>query len=69
MSARFDLCSARLNAGLSARGLAAKTGVTPKTIALLERGERTHPATAKKVADYFQVKVTDLLDHDTKAAA
>jgi ribosome-binding protein aMBF1 (putative translation factor) len=64
----FDLTSARLNAGLSMRGLADAVDVAEQTIRRLEDGEGVHPANAKKVADYFGIKVTDLLPVEREAA-
>lgn len=57
----FSLTAARINAGLSQRQLAQKVPVGLETIRRLERGEGAHPENAKKVADYFGVKVTDLM--------
>jgi DNA-binding XRE family transcriptional regulator len=49
----------RLDAGLSPEQLAAETGVSNVTIRSAERsGKRPQPQTAKKLADYFGVKVT-----------
>lgn len=64
----FDLTVARLNAGYSIRGLAAVIDVAEHAIRRLEGGESVHPATAKKVADFFEVKVTDLMPLDREAA-
>jgi predicted transcriptional regulator len=63
----FDLQSARLNAGLSIRGLAEQVGVAEQTVRRLEDGEGAHPAKAKKVADYFGVQVTDLMPVEPRA--
>lgn len=57
----FDLTAARLNAGFSIRGLARDIGIGEQAIRRLENGEVVHPATAKKVADKFGVRVTDLM--------
>lgn len=56
----LDLEAERVNRGHSQRGLAAHIGISANTYRRLEGGERVHPAVAKKVADYFGVKVTDL---------
>lgn len=64
----FNLPAARLNAGYSIRGLAAEIGIAEHAIRRLEGGESVHPATAKKVADYFGIKVTDLMPLDREAA-
>lgn len=58
----FDLAKARVNRGHTPRSLAAEVGIDARTLHRLERGEAVHPSKAKKVADYFGVQVTDLLD-------
>jgi transcriptional regulator with XRE-family HTH domain len=69
----FDLRAARLNRGLSARQAALEIGVTQQALRRLEGGTSVHPASAKKVADFFGVQVTDLMpldpDSDRRAAA
>lgn len=60
----FDLTTARVNRGLSQRAAAKAIGVHPASIRSLERRETVHPATAKKVADFFDCKVTDLMPLD-----
>jgi DNA-binding XRE family transcriptional regulator len=57
----FNLSRERLNRGLSIRGAAKDIGVAEQSIRRLEDGLGVHPATAKKVADFFGVKVTDLM--------
>lgn len=57
----FDLTSARINAGYSIRGLARHLKVTEQTIRRLEQGLDVRPENAKPVADFFDVKVTDLM--------
>jgi transcriptional regulator with XRE-family HTH domain len=59
--ARFDVKEARLNQGMTQRELAVKCGVSLTVIQRLEGDGGAHPRTAKKVADYFEVQVTDLL--------
>lgn len=58
----FDLLTARLNAGLTQRALADQVGVSLSTVQRLEEGKGATPSNAKRVVDYFEVKVTDLLD-------
>lgn len=59
---RFDLRSARLNAGLSQRELAEEAGVPLVTIQNLEAARGgARPSNAKRLADYFGIKVTDLI--------
>jgi ribosome-binding protein aMBF1 (putative translation factor) len=58
----FDLKTARLNAGLSIRGLAREIDVPEQSIRRFEAGDSgLHPANAKRIADRFGVQVTDLL--------
>lgn len=57
----INLRADRLNKGHSIRSLARELGVTEQAIRRLEEGERVHPATAKRIADYFGVQVTDLM--------
>jgi ribosome-binding protein aMBF1 (putative translation factor) len=68
MSDSFDLQSARRNAGHSIRSLASELGLAPETVRRVEAGESVHPANAKKVADFFSVKVTDLAPAERTAA-
>jgi predicted transcriptional regulator len=64
MSVVFDLRTARVNAGFSVRGLARHVGVHDATIRRLEAGQQVRPASAKPVADFFRVRVTDLMPVD-----
>lgn len=64
----FDLRAERLNKGMSQRALAAECGVTLPTIQRLETGGTAYPANAKKVADFFDCKVTDLMPLERDAA-
>ena len=58
----FALPAARMNEGLSIRALSKEVGVHQHAIRRLENGEGgVLPATAKKIADRFDVKVTDIL--------
>lgn len=68
MTERFDLAAARLNKGLSQRALADECNVGVETIRRLELGHGAFPANAKKVADYFDVQVTDLMPVGEAAA-
>lgn len=56
-----ELKTARLNAGFSIKSLARELEIHEHAIRKLEdeRGG-VHPSTAKKIADFFGVKVTDL---------
>lgn len=67
----FSLPAARLNAGHTVRTLALELDMDYRTVARLEEGKPVHPAKAKKVADYFGIRVTDLMaaELDSKATA
>lgn len=60
-SISFSLREARLNRGMTLRQLAAEIGINQQTLRKLEDGESVYPSTALKVADYFDVRVTDLM--------
>lgn len=57
----FDLKTARLNAGFSIKGLARELDVNEHSIRSLEKGGNVRPDTAKKVADFFDVTVVELM--------
>lgn len=65
----FALREAYLNQGFSRRAFAREVRVPEQSIRRLENGLGITPAYAKRVADYFGIKVTDLLPLDTGAAA
>lgn len=56
----FDVKAERLNRGLTQRDLARECDVSLPTIQRLEGGATATPSNAKKVADFFGIKVTDL---------
>jgi transcriptional regulator with XRE-family HTH domain len=69
-----NLRAARLNRGLSVREAAKEIGVKPSTLRRAEHGDGVHPGTAKKIADYYGVRVTDIWplpdpDPDERVAA
>jgi transcriptional regulator with XRE-family HTH domain len=67
---RFDLAQARVNAGYSIRGFAREVGISEQTLRRLEQGLSVRPEGAKPVADFFEIRVTDLMPaDDSKAAA
>lgn len=66
---RFNLQKARINRGHTVRSLAVEVEIDARTLTRLEEGKPVHPAKALKVAKYFKVQVTDLMDVETKAAA
>ncbi len=58
--AKIKIC--RLRAGLSQAGLAQRAGISPNTVARLERGEhRPTLATIEALAHALSVTVSDLL--------
>jgi ribosome-binding protein aMBF1 (putative translation factor) len=65
---RFDLRTARLNQGLTIKGLAVELGLHHDTVRKIEDGESVHPASAKTVADHFGVTVVELLGSEDEAA-
>jgi transcriptional regulator with XRE-family HTH domain len=68
MNAR-DLRKARINAGFSVRSFARHLDVPEQTIRRLESGQGISLAYAKKVADYFEVTVLDLMPELIEGAA
>jgi ribosome-binding protein aMBF1 (putative translation factor) len=62
-----DLERERINRGHSIRSLARELELSEQIIRRLESGETVRPANAKKVADFFGVKVTDLMPLDGRA--
>lgn len=64
----FDLERARINKGHSIKGLARQVQVHEQTIRRIENGLPVRPESAKPVADYFGVKVTDLIPIEGDAA-
>lgn len=64
----FDLKPARLNRGHSVKSLARELDIHEHSLRKLENGGGVHPATAKRVADYFGVQVTDLMPIEREAA-
>jgi transcriptional regulator with XRE-family HTH domain len=55
-----ELTTARLNRGFSIRALAREIDVPEQAVRRVEADERITPANAKKIADFFGVRVTDL---------
>ena len=65
-----NLKAERLNRGLTTREVAEKVEVTSATIERIEAGTSSpRPGTAKKLADLYGHKVTDIWPVDEKAAA
>lgn len=64
------LRSARLDKGLTLRQAAMRIGLSWKTLQRAEVGlSQPHPGTAKKVADFYGLKVSDLWPVADRSAA
>jgi len=64
-----NLIAERLNRGLSLTQAAREIGVHRHTLKTLEAGTAVSPGEAKKIADFYEVKVTDLHPYREEAAA
>jgi transcriptional regulator with XRE-family HTH domain len=64
-----ELIGRRRNKGLSVREAAIEIGISRETLARAERGDGVHAGTAKQIADFYGVLVTDLWPVDDQAAA
>lgn len=69
MAAGPALRAARLNRGLTTREVAAMLKLSRGTVVRAERGDGVYPATAKKLADFYGFKVTDLWPVAERTAA
>lgn len=56
----MSLVAMRLNRGLSIRQAAERVGVARATLERAERGDGVHPGSAKLIADFYGVQVTDI---------
>ena len=63
-----SLIEMRLNRGLSVVRAAALIGVNKGTLQAAEDGNGIHPSNAKKIADFYGYKVTDLWPVEEPAA-
>lgn len=54
------LIAARKNEGLSQRAAAKRMGITADILQRAEQGSHPHLKTAKVIADFYGVKVTDI---------
>jgi transcriptional regulator with XRE-family HTH domain len=57
----FNLRAARINQGQSIKEAARQIGVSEGTLRRAERGEGMHPRTLKRIADYYEIRVTDFI--------
>jgi transcriptional regulator with XRE-family HTH domain len=62
-----EIKAERLNRGYSLRDLAQEIHVPEKSIRRLENGLGVNPSNAKKIADFYGVKVTDLMPVEAAA--
>jgi DNA-binding XRE family transcriptional regulator len=67
--AAVNLAELRFNEGLSPEELGDLCGVAGKTIRRLEDGQRPTPQIAKKLADHFGVKASDIWPLDQGRAS
>jgi transcriptional regulator with XRE-family HTH domain len=66
----LSLAERRFNAGMTPEELSERTKVSSRTIRRLENGSQPNVATAKKLADYFEVQPSELFPRtDAEAAA
>ncbi len=64
------LVAARLNRGLSQRAAAVAIGVNRGVLERAEAGRQIHPGNAKRIADFYEIAVTDFrpVENEEKAA-
>lgn len=67
--ADLSLAELRFNSGLTPEQLGEQVGISGRTIRRLEDGTKPTAATAKKLADHFDLKPSDLWPIDAEAAA
>lgn len=60
-----DLVAERLNRGLSIRGAAEQIEVGVNVLRAAEAGGSVHPGNAKRIADFYGHKVTDIWPVET----
>jgi DNA-binding XRE family transcriptional regulator len=63
------LKEARINRGLSLAAAASEIGVSRATLVDVEDGHVPTPATAKRIADFYEQRVTDIWPVETKEKA
>lgn len=70
MTSTPDLVALRLNRGLSIRSAAKAMEIHEATLRRAESGDGgVHPSNAKKIADFYDLKVTDLIGEPERSAA
>jgi transcriptional regulator with XRE-family HTH domain len=65
----MNLVAERLNRGLSTREAAKEIGISQAVLLRAERGEGVRPRHAKRIADFYEVKVTDIWPLPAEEAA
>lgn len=60
-----DLRGRYLDAGMSRRQFARRIGVPEQSLRRFENGDGISPGNAKKIADYLEMTVSELLDRDS----
>ncbi len=68
-ASRASCIAERVNRGLSHGAAADAIGISRNTLISFERGDAVRVATLKAIADYFECKVTDLVDVELDEAA
>ena len=63
-----NLQAERLNRGLTIREAAEAAGVAPSVVARAENGQTLAPGNAKRIADFYGLKVTDIWPVEEVAA-
>lgn len=65
----MNLIENRLNRGLSLPAASRDIGISRGTLRRAEAGEMPSPASAKKIADFYGVRVTDIWPLSDRSAA
>lgn len=68
MADQLSIARRRFDAGLTPEELGAKIGISGRTIRRIEAGHVPGPAVAKKIADHFKVKPSDIWPVEKAAA-
>jgi transcriptional regulator with XRE-family HTH domain len=63
------LITARIHRGLSQRALAEALGISNQLISLIENGRNKSPKTLKKIADYLQVPMEEVVIQQREQAS
>jgi transcriptional regulator with XRE-family HTH domain len=63
-----DLRAIRMSRGLTLRAAAIEAGVNMHALQRVEHGSTPYPENAKKIAEFYEVEMTELLDPERTAA-